>query len=791
LLTGFWLRFSGLTRGESDLGESFEYYQFHPDEATLVRAAIAPLDPLDPPFTAYGLLPVYVLSAALWVQGLDELDLSLAGDRRAAFVTARAIAALLSSLVLVGTWVLGRRFFGQGPALLGLALVGFAPGAIQQGHFFIVDGFFTALGVAGLLAIALAVETGQRRWYVLAGLLVGALGAVRFNGLGLGLVLLGGHLARPGASLLQRLRAADLWLAGSVALATVLALQPYLLANPELLQRVDTSDDFALSLRFASGEILQPWTLVGIQGTRYWDHWFGLWPWIGGWPLTLALLAGAAHVAWRGSLLQRLVLAWCGLYFLSVGALPVKAVRYLVPLLPLLGLCTGALCGALWQRWRWPGALLMGVLLAHVLVYGLAFSRVYAKEDSRIQAAGWLAKEVPAGSRVGMETGAFNLRGLANPAGHEHKSLSVSGLFYGSAYMLCGQQVDYLGEHLEDMDWLALVTENRAVQFGAVPALFPVVASFYARLLAGELGFEPVRRFVVEPEFLGLRFGDRAAEPSFLAYDHPEVQVLRRREGAALTKALAVWRGEVSEGTHCPDEALRRAAEALRRGAEAEALIEQIQARYPHVALAHLLAAEARWRLGDEAGGEAAYRRYLPEQARGLLAHVPRSPFKHYTPGDAALACLQLGLEDLALRVLRRGLKEVEPVDATATLEMAESYLEVGRSLMGQGRIAPMEEVLALALEIHPHKVAYNMLATAAYERGDYERAVAQWRASLALDEGQGETHATLGQVLLVKLGVLEEALWHLQRAVGLEPGRGEELERWIGVARERLAEER
>ncbi len=41
-----------------------------------------------------------------------------------------------------------------------------------------------------------ATRTGERYWYVLAGLLVGVLGAVRFNGLVLGAVLFAGHLLR-------------------------------------------------------------------------------------------------------------------------------------------------------------------------------------------------------------------------------------------------------------------------------------------------------------------------------------------------------------------------------------------------------------------------------------------------------------------------------------------------------------------------------------------------------------------------------------------------------------------
>ena len=68
LWLGVWLRLAGLDRGASDFAVpgQFEYYQFHPDEATLVRAVLAPIDPFGPPFTAYGLLPGYVLRALVW-----------------------------------------------------------------------------------------------------------------------------------------------------------------------------------------------------------------------------------------------------------------------------------------------------------------------------------------------------------------------------------------------------------------------------------------------------------------------------------------------------------------------------------------------------------------------------------------------------------------------------------------------------------------------------------------------------------------------------------------------------
>ena len=67
-----------------------------------------------------------------------------------------------------------------------------------------------------------------------------------------------------------------------------------------------------------------------------------------GWSLTLVLLAGSCFALWRRRWDWNLLLLWCALYFLPVSALPVKAVRHVVPLLPLLALFAAAL--TVWLR---------------------------------------------------------------------------------------------------------------------------------------------------------------------------------------------------------------------------------------------------------------------------------------------------------------------------------------------------------------------------------------------------------------------------------------------------------
>ena len=58
---------------------------------------------------------------------------------------------------------------GWAPALLGLFFTAFVPAAIQQGHFFVVDGFFTAIAPYAVLAVAWVVQSGECTAYIAAG----------------------------------------------------------------------------------------------------------------------------------------------------------------------------------------------------------------------------------------------------------------------------------------------------------------------------------------------------------------------------------------------------------------------------------------------------------------------------------------------------------------------------------------------------------------------------------------------------------------------------------------------
>ena len=197
--------------------------------------------------------------------GTGEVDLEVPQERFRVFCAVRALATAFSCLSLWLVYAMGRRCFNWQSGCLATFFVAVSPVAVQQAHFYTVGSIFTFLILAFFYVVLQALEMSQRWVYVLGGVLVGATGAVRLNGLLLGIVLLGAHLLQADqvvdGSRVQRWRRrllqADLWLAGLMAVLVLVLLQPFLLLAPELLQRADFTNDFSFSVKVARGEILR------------------------------------------------------------------------------------------------------------------------------------------------------------------------------------------------------------------------------------------------------------------------------------------------------------------------------------------------------------------------------------------------------------------------------------------------------------------------------------------------------------------------------------------------------
>ena len=615
LVLGCALRFTGLTRGDSSFvltgadqpAGDRAFYHFHPDENTLVQAALNPIDPFAPELTSYGTLPVYLL------RGILELNRSVLGrdfksqetqeDVRYVYITARVLAVLVSCLTMYLVWALGMRWFGELTGLLAVFIVAVAPLAIQLAHFYTVDGQFTLLVLAAVHAVLNALERDGRKWFVWAGVLIGLSGAVRLIGLSVGLVLLAGHLVRQ-----RHLKAVldpRLWVAGLGAVLALLALQPFLLTDWELIFRARTSDDLGYSMMVAQGERLVPWSLVDVHTVPYLYHWTHLLPLGVGWPLTILFILGITLGLWKTNHRKGLILLWAGFYFAAIGGLHTKPIRYLLPLLPFLALLAADFCAwfigaARFVRVRRLAVGICAAVFLYSALYGAAFASLYTREDSRIQAARWIDEHVPAHSSIGLEGGAFSMRGMIDPEKYSIGALQTLPLFQFRGFATCRGELYWLEKQLASLDYLGITDVNRYQHFTAVPELIPGGAAFYEALVKGELGFDLVRRFKNYPSIRGLEFRDDGSDPSFTGYDHPAVMVFRKNE-AQWKQGLAYLQEQLSASPYCADPLLETAASALRAGDLNATLLAVSEAKghLPQSKLAHLVEAEVFARMGQ------------------------------------------------------------------------------------------------------------------------------------------------------------------------------------------------
>lgn len=694
LLLGAGLRFAGLTRGASDFvlpeaqkqGVERAFYTFHPDEETLIHAAFE-LDwqsPFDPPLTAYGLLPLYLArSALLGIPAFEEGPEA----RRRIYLRVRMLAALAGCALLALVLFLGQRTLGPAPALLATSFVAFAPLAVQQAHFFTVDGFFALFALAFFCALPWALERPTYGRYILVGLAIGAAAAVRLNGATLGLALLVGHCAVGGW---RQIKDPKLWAAALAAFLALLVLQPYLLWTPERLWQNTSTDDFAYSMDVARGVLLRPWSLADVHTTPHLHYWTHLWPQAVGWPLTLGLAGGMLWTLWCRRKGELPALVWCLVSLALIGGLHTKHVRYLLPLLPLLSLFAAGLCQALWRRQRLIGGAVAVALLGYTAFYGLAFTRIYRAEDSRIQAGRFLAARADEGTRIGLE-GGMSMRPLVSRSRHRHVSLDASALFWMRHYLSCTAAANFLWNKVKTVDYIAAVDVNRYRQFVGVPALLPTASAFYLSLWSGELGFAQVGRFKEYPHLFGVSLMDDDAEVSSLAFDHPAVLIFRRQASAAeLEKHWTAWRQQLLQNQHCADRLLARAADHFRAGAYHETLValDVALAADPQMHTAYLLQANAYGQIGAEHAKVQASQKFVAgyNEENGFLV-----------PWAAAVTALALDLPEVALRALHHGVRLSEQLTDAENRSMVSSYRDAGRQARALGYLSQADAIDGMA----------------------------------------------------------------------------------------------
>lgn len=431
LAIGAYLRFTGLDWDEGA--------HLHPDERflTLVEGSLQPVgglgeyfdtatSTLNPsntghPFFVYGTLPIFI------VRYLGEwLDFTGYGE---IYLLGRAASAFFDIISILLVYLIGRRLYRERVALLGAAFTALTVLLIQHAHFFVVDPFANTFILAGFYFAVRVLDEGRLTDYVFFGILLGMAVASKISSAPLAATVALAALARylqveePDRPKRRMEGLQGLLAAAALSLVVFRLFQPYAFTGPGFLGirlnpdwlsvmsevRAQTSGhvDFPPALQWADRTPV----LFSLRNMVLWG--FGL-------PLGLAAWAswGWAVIeilrrrSWDRHLLP---VVWAGGYFLWRSSGFTQAMRYQLPVYPILAIVAA---WGLWQAWdrsaevrpqlsRWlrPGiAALGGGVLLLTGLYAFGFLRVYTEPMTRVEASRWIYSHVPSSVNVIFDT---------------------------------------------------------------------------------------------------------------------------------------------------------------------------------------------------------------------------------------------------------------------------------------------------------------------------------------------------------------------------------------------------
>ena len=281
--------------------------------------------------------------------------------------------------------------------------------------------------------------------------------------------------------------------------------------------------------------------------------------------LALSGIAGAIVAAVlmfrRGDLRPLLPLALLIAVFGWQGMQFVAFMRYFVPIYPVLCLfaawalvgfwnnagnpevlaCIGERSKRISQRLpaltplraRIVAGTIIGLVAVSTAWWALAFQNVYAAEHPRLQASEWIYENIPPGSTITHEEWddsiPYNL-----PAGSASDYTFIPlGMYHTDSVqkiedLVYGRRDKEAPDGLADADYVAITSNRVRGSTAKLEREYPATIRYYELLESGELGFDLVAHFKVEPSFLGLAIDDSGAEEAFTVYDHPEVWIYRK-----------------------------------------------------------------------------------------------------------------------------------------------------------------------------------------------------------------------------------------------------------------------
>jgi len=565
--------------------------------------------PWNPRWFPYGSFPLYLLRA---VHAVAES--ALAADLADMRLMARAISALADVCAVGAVYLLASALRSRRAGLVAALIVALAVTHVQLSHFFAVDTILALFCVATVIFLVRVARWGRAADSAFAGLFFALALATKISAAPMLAAYFAAHLIyafglAPAESRFRRplildsvlTAALNAAIGGLTALIAFFIFQPYAILDfGNFFADVSEQSEMARRIRD------YPFTRQYIDTTPYLYHIRQLAAWGFGLPLGALAWAALAYAAVRGmswraaaayaatgvalpaavmvvstsalaviaavgiaslaliatlparkprARLDVILLAWVAPYFIIMGALDVKFMRYMLPITPFLAIFAA---GAVVDSWaalsRLRGAvgataraaaLAVGIaILCATALYAFAYARIYSAPHPAVRAAEWVRDNLPERSLILKEHWDEAL-----PSLYEYETRELP--MYDPDTQ---GKMDALARDLAEADAL-IVYSNRL--YGTTPRLperYPLTRAYYGLLFDRQLGYEPAARFTSYPNLYGVSLTNETferpglpeprfpvddgiappaalpislgyADESFTVYDHPKVMI--------------------------------------------------------------------------------------------------------------------------------------------------------------------------------------------------------------------------------------------------------------------------
>lgn len=500
---------------------------------------------LNPHFFAYGSFPLYLLKATGTFLTRGDYDgLLYVGRMLSVFFDLVTVILVYKISSLIISKVNPSSSNSSGPLVSALAAflytISILP--IQASHFYAVDIMLTTLSTLTLYRLLKLLEKPTIKNASLTGIALGLALATKIT-----MILLLTPIVVTLLFLYWKTRSIKKILITALIIFTSSFLI-FTLAMPyALISFTEFKSQLLEQLKMNSNPYIFPFTLQYVGTAPYLYYLKNILLWGLGIPYAVMAFVGVivatffyiikifkAGDARRGSpnqhsLLILLIFFW--VYFLVVGKSAVKFMRYLLPLYPFFAIFTAYIISQLFKYVQSKSKFLLlnsYFLILLFLVWPSSFLSIYTKPNTRLAATEWIIRNIPPGSRLGIEhwDDRLPLVGQDNYLFNELTLYDFDNL----------QKWETLSQKISQTDYLILASNRLYVPLPKLTDCtvhknycYPYTANYYQKLFAEKLGFRLSMTFSSYPTIplLNTEIVDDSADESFTVYDHPKILIFK------------------------------------------------------------------------------------------------------------------------------------------------------------------------------------------------------------------------------------------------------------------------